>query len=247
MKLIGITGKKQAGKDTVATMLQYLNADKKYTDEEIISNLHKKPTSKFEKRQFAYPLKKLVSLLTGCKVSDLEDENFKNSKLPNSWKCYKCIITDGDTETYQIYTDFDEADKFIRDANFVKNEIQSNIKDNMDFILDICTPTYREVLQSIGTNLLRDRLHPNVFVNAMFKDSNINKKNIIISDVRFLNEAKAIKKRGGIIIKVEKENSESNDTHQSETESDMILSDYVISAKQGDLYSLLGKVRQLSL
>jgi hypothetical protein len=244
MKLIGITGTKQSGKDTVATMIQYLNSDKNYSDEEIINNLHKKPISSYEKRQFAYPLKKLVSILTGCKMSDLESDIFKNSKLPKEWVCYKCTVEDLESTSSIYFTNFYEADRFIKEGNYLKNEVKNlNLKD-AELSMSRELPTYREVLQNIGTNLLREKLNPNVFIIAMFK-SDMSKKNIIITDVRFLNEAKAIKDRKGIIIKVEKENNTSTDTHISETEVEQIPYDYIISAKEGDLYSMLEQVKRL--
>lgn len=86
--------------------------------------------------------------------------------------------------------------------------------------------TVREFLQKLGTEGLRDGLHSNVWVNALFADyePELTKQsegyysentgmllnsppeydypNWIITDTRFPNEAQGIKERGGIVIRV---------------------------------------------
>lgn len=101
-----------------------------------------------------------------------------------------------------------------------------------------CSP--RTAMQFVGTDLLRnnlDKIMPglgnDVFTHhfklwyeeqsALYPD-----RCIVISDVRFLNEASCIKQLGGIIIKIDREGLTSNDTHQSETEHNDIEYDYVV-------------------
>ncbi len=78
---------------------------------------------------------------------------------------------------------------------------------------------YRSGLQIIGTDLFRDKFHPNTWCNALFADY-VSTKDLntayakaypdnmlplskwIITDVRFLNEIEAIKDREGIVIRV---------------------------------------------
>lgn len=85
--------------------------------------------------------------------------------------------------------------------------------------------TYRELLQLLGTEIMRDKVHPNVWVNALFADyhATLNKSmdesfneqfltgrskihykipNWIITDMRFPNEMDAVKAKGGITIRV---------------------------------------------
>ena len=85
--------------------------------------------------------------------------------------------------------------------------------------------TYRSFMQQFGTNACRNILDDDIWINSMF--AGIDKENIIISDVRFINEAAAIKDRGGIIIKVQRDCVE-NMNHQSETEIDDICPDYIL-------------------
>jgi hypothetical protein len=86
--------------------------------------------------------------------------------------------------------------------------------------------TGRQFLQKLGTDAIRDHLHPDTWVNALMKDYKPN-SNWIIPDVRFLNEAEAIKERGGIIIRVDR-GSPAN-SHKSETILDNYRFDFIIS------------------
>lgn len=74
--------------------------------------------------------------------------------------------------------------------------------------------TYRELLQKLGTEAMRNGLHENVWVNALFADYKIaypregityseqDLPNWIITDMRFPNEMDVIKAKGGITIRV---------------------------------------------
>lgn len=85
------------------------------------------------------------------------------------------------------------------------------------------THNYRSLLQGMG-DYLRSK-NPNIFIDSILIG---NTSNLIISDVRFPNEAKAIKERGGIVIKVVRPDVESSDSHQSETRIDEIVPDYIL-------------------
>jgi hypothetical protein len=76
--------------------------------------------------------------------------------------------------------------------------------------------TYREFLQKLGTEAMREGLHTNVWVNALFADY-IHTKNCgcekncrcehdlpnwLITDMRFPNEMEAVVEKGGITIRV---------------------------------------------
>ena len=69
--------------------------------------------------------------------------------------------------------------------------------------------TYREFLQKLGTDAMRNGLHTDVWVNALFADyrlwSDGSKDwypNWIITDMRFPNEMEAVELREGITIRV---------------------------------------------
>lgn len=85
-------------------------------------------------------------------------------------------------------------------------------------------PTFRAFLQYFGSEVMRS-INDNIWIDCTLLNS---EENIIVSDVRFPNEAKAIKERGGIVIKVVRPDVKAEDSHQSETLIDEIGADYLI-------------------
>lgn len=91
----------------------------------------------------------------------------------------------------------------------------------------------RKILQIVGTELFRNTLPnymniDNIWIESAKMWLERNKgKNVIFTDVRFLDEARFIKKAGGIILRVVRD-LENKDTHSSETETDKITADYTI-------------------
>src|SRR3990172_247145 len=92
--------------------------------------------------------------------------------------------------------------------------------------------TPREVMQFFGTNYVRhtqDDYWVESFMSKMTKRT-------LVPDVRFMNEAEAIKKDGGCLIKIVRIDSEdTGDTHVSETEIDKIDPDLVIGTRTNNL------------
>ena len=64
--------------------------------------------------------------------------------------------------------------------------------------------TPRFALQFLGTNLLRNQLHQNIWVDCLEKKILDSDKNVVITDVRFPNEIDMIKSVGGEIWRVER-------------------------------------------
>lgn len=119
-------------------------------------------------------------------------------------------------------------DQEFKKTNLSKewNEIYGIPFSGGDF--DIEPMTIRTFLQKLGTEAIRDGLHTNAWVNALFADYKAQYKttpllnrsdiwneksdreveveaiypNWIITDTRFPNEAQAIKDRGGIVIRI---------------------------------------------
>ncbi len=104
----------------------------------------------------------------------------------------------------------------------------------------------RELLQKLGTEAMRDGLHENVWVNALFSDVS-SEDNIIITDVRFPNELEAVQERGGITIRVVRPVEKSKTTarlHPSETSLDSAEFDYEI-INDGEIVDLIEKVKEI--
>jgi hypothetical protein len=120
----------------------------------------------------------------------------------------------------------------------------------------------RELLQKLGTDAVRDGLHKDAWVNALFADyrnfhtdkfsvrQGINKPeypNWIITDMRFSNEMESIVKRGGLTIKVIRPVKKSKTTprlHPSETALDGHTMHYEI-INDGSIEDLVKKVREI--
>jgi len=64
--------------------------------------------------------------------------------------------------------------------------------------------TPRWVLQQIGTDVLRDHFHKNIWVHSLMKKLNDTSKNYVISDVRFCNEVDVILSQHGEIWEVQR-------------------------------------------
>jgi len=108
----------------------------------------------------------------------------------------------------------------------------------------------RDLLQKLGTEAMRNGLHENVWVNALFADYTEDKQ-WVITDVRFPNEFKAIKEKGGIVIRVNRPGhgnsmKELAEAHPSETALDGHEFDYVIE-NDGNLEKLIDKVKEILL
>ena len=110
--------------------------------------------------------------------------------------------------------------------------------------------TVRDFLQLLGTDAIRNGLHSNAWVNALMADykpakmDQYNPSNWIVTDVRFPNEAEAIKDRGGIIIRIDRPGVEPVNAHPSEIALDNWDFDYKI-ANVSDLVSLKQSVEVL--
>ena len=103
--------------------------------------------------------------------------------------------------------------------------------------------TVRTLLQKIGTECMRDNLHNSTWANALFADWN-KSENWIVTDVRFPNEAIEIVKRGGIIVRVDRNINTGN--HPSETGLDNFAFDYVIPNKK-TLEDLIKEVKKFAI
>lgn len=96
----------------------------------------------------------------------------------------------------------------------------------------------RQFLQVFGTEVCRKYI-PKVLPATKFDEisiwirlfekyyKNCVYKNTIVSDIRFVDESESIRKLGGIIIKI-KRNDLTGDSHQSEKNFDLIEHDYII-------------------
>ena len=204
--------------------------------------------NKYEEKCFAYKLKDIICILIGCTREQLENESFKSKELGKEWWYWYMELDGGYSPIILDY------------LTTTKKQLK-NYEG-----LELIKPTPRFLLQSIGTNLFRNQLHPEIWVNALMSEyqpsqllvAKIRRKgfgispqkleeslpNWIITDMRFLNEMEAVKSRKGITIRVNRNLEESKNQHESETELDSAEFDYVID-NNGTIEELIEKVREI--
>lgn len=278
MSMIAISGKMGAGKDTVGSIIQYLTSEcgdlnnKSYRDYETFLaydggsaprqyDFHYQ--SNWEIKKFAVKLKQIVSILTGIPVEDLEKQSVKDSYLGPEWSSFSAVRAGGSRELFNWPTEKEIPEAWKEDFKAGKSTLMFN------------RMTVRQLLQEVGTDAMRNVVHPNIWINALFADyldeynpviGNM-QSNWIISDMRFPNELEAVKKRGGITIRVNriinekmlhdiaissapsgvgKEIIEDNKkySHPSETALDSAEFDYIIENNEG-MPELIKKVREI--
>lgn len=263
LNLYGISGKISSGKDTVGKLIMFhegfdmnIGDNKNFVvTPDNLDGLNLEFNSGYKIKKFAYKLKQIISLLTGIPVLDLEKAEVKNSTVGEEW-------------AYLLW--FNGKDMLKLSSNKWSDYEPHRLKNY----------TFRQMLQFVGTDLLRNQLHENVWVNSLFADykdgyhcgGNIivskeefinqepvkNNKNHsveellkknkfsdkwIITDVRFPNEAEAIKKRGGILIRVNNPDYVPYpEEHKSETELDSYNGfDFMINNKKGNGLGILSE------
>lgn len=146
-----------------------------------------------------------------------------------------------DNFKFSEYAMAEPIKKFAEILGFTKKELYGTQEDKLR-INKFWGISARQFLQKFGTDVCRKHLPTiipemsNIWVQAfeLYCQKNKN-KNIIVSDVRFQDEANAIKKNGGIIIEIQRpredeewEKIEEHTQHASETEMDSIKADYVV-------------------
>jgi hypothetical protein len=105
-------------------------------------------------------------------------------------------------------------------------------------------PLFRTLMQNYGTEVRR-RDDPDYWVNQWKESVRQVKGDITTDDVRFANEAKAVREMGGVVIRIVRPDQTNTDTHVSETEMDAIHPDYTIEAITGDFENLYEKLQRL--
>ena len=236
MSLISISGRIGSGKDTVGKIIQYLTSECGDSN----SPRHRTYTE-FLKRGGGSNLRNFDQHY----VSDWEVKKFAG-KL----KTTASLLTGIPVEKFE-----DQEFKKLQMPE-CWNRLQQSGRSK------IWSPmTYRQFLQELGTEAMRDGLHTNVWVNALFSDyvpvvkewdelgndTLVEYPNWILTDMRFPNEIEAVKERKGITIRVSRTGIHTpkvEDLHPSETSLDDVEFNYHID-NSGTIEDLIKKVRQI--
>jgi hypothetical protein len=105
-------------------------------------------------------------------------------------------------------------------------------------------PDVRRLLQRLGTEAGRDILGENIWVDTAF--SRAAGGRLVVTDVRFPNEAQGIRDRGGLVIRIERPGVGPRNDHPSETSLIGYAFDHVID-NSGSIEDLHESMRALCL
>jgi len=171
------------------------------------------PEKFFQNRKFSKKVYEIVSILTKIPVEELmKRENKESLEVPSTWWYFI-----NDLKFKFPYNEF-KGSKLVEDCTLVK-------------------PKVREVLQTIGTDIFRS-YNSNIWVDLLLEDYNPNKHNEIITDVRFDNEAAAIRKLGGLVIKIESDRATPSKHISEKGISDEYVTHTIINNKETSLKDL---------
>lgn len=220
MAIISLTGKFQSGKDLTGKIIQYLTSNVKFPEDySLESKLNNFGTSSpghttpWEIKKFATKLKMVASLILGVPVEKFEDNEYKDSYLGPEWESYG--YANGFNHEYRN----GEKMKIVMNVAFCdkeRYEIEKRVNWQTAYHSKM---TVREFLQRLGTEAVRNGLHTNAWVNALFADytptdnllegevrkvreEDLTYPSWIITDTRFPNEFDAAKKYKSLCIKV---------------------------------------------
>lgn len=225
-KIIAICGFKNSGKDTVAHMLRYcLSVPKFMRYYWLYRLLNKFIISKYKIVSFAESLKKSLAILINVPYKLFNDRQFKE-------ECY--INTKTLSITYNKY-----IPHVITDEKINKLIKSNHMKSIFDYFI-----TIRQLLQLYGTEIIRKYFGDDFWILRTLEDN----KNLIISDLRFINEYYRVKEKEGLIIYVNR--GLTPGCHQSEQEVVTINRsyniDYIVNNLTG-LKELFKEVKKITV
>ena len=98
----------------------------------------------------------------------------------------------------------------------------------------------RELLQRLGTEVGRDMFGNDFWVNQAILRAKEHRK-VVISDVRYVNEAEAVRLQGGLLFRINKNNVAEVNKHESEKNLNDYKFDHVINnnSTKEDLYKTI--------
>jgi hypothetical protein len=153
--------------------------------------------------KFARPLKEIVAKSFGIPMRYLEQAEFKDKEFPTPFK-----PTGGTTS------------RLIQHLGKYKYALHKKVKrDAIKKELDRTFKTPREILQIVGTDIARNICSDTYWTDLTretIKGWLIRDIPVVITDVRFQNEADLIKEFEGQLIEITRNTEKSEDSHVSE-------------------------------
>lgn len=125
--------------------------------------------------------------------------------------------------------------------DFLKKEAEIH-NCTIDELFNTKPGSFRQFMQNYGTELRRGEDNDYWVDKWKWLVGCAAVNNIVVDDLRFINESKAISNNKGIIIRVVKKGQENTMLHQSEIEMNDIIPDETIEVEPGDLEGLYKKL-----
>ena len=197
-QFITLAGQKQVGKDTSARMLKQTILLQ--TDAPAVHVVH-----------FADALKAACNIIFGIPLEDMETEVGKQKLTKVKWpQDYRhgfgdaALRKDGVESATNVWVPYTHTGPLSWHHSATHQGAEG--------------PRYmttREVLQFVGTELFRNQLDPDVWLNSVFMQPWEENDVVIIADARFPNEA-MLGREHGLLISIERDTGIENDGHASE-------------------------------
>ena len=236
MKIIGISGRKQSGKNTVANILHGIVLKKGGMIQDFNIGGHGE----------------LIVLTTNAAGEEgwgefdvtRRDSDFVEYAEHSMWPYVK-LYSFADTLKWMCVKLFDIPEECVWGTDEQKNQIQDHLRWELmpGHVIDKSgygPMTARHFLQWFGTDIMRKIYEP-VWANSCIRAIGEEQSQLaIIADVRFPNEAKAIEEAGGTLIRLTREIHK--DAHSSETALDDYPFANYIDNQDSSIDSLLVKV-----
>lgn len=237
--IIGLAGNKNSGKDTVASMVNYIFAvgiaKAKFSDW-ILKRASFDETYKDRIVHFADNLKDCLSIIYNIPRMAFDDRNMKDEMYYS--------LTTGKFVNKQLVTQRHDGYYIITNEALA----YSSIKEELEHCTELQPLiTIRTLMQYFGTKICRENLDNNIWIKsaiAKIVDISMTKSICIVPDVRFTNEAAAIHKDSpflyGQIIKILRSNNDNNERDYHGSEIIAFTTDYSIN-NNGTLIELFYK------
>ena len=223
--IIAISGLKNSGKDLTAHMIRYcLSVPKWMRQYWLYCLVYDFIVSKYEITSFASSMKEALSVLINVPVEKFNDRDFKENWYINLQSIH--------------ITAFPDNNLMITDK-----QLSRMIKSKKSNVISNYYISIRQLLQIFGTEIIREYFGNNFWVLRTLLD----KDNIIISDLRFINEYEQVKNNNGIVIYIDR--NQIPGSHRSESEVIELFQnnkfDYIIN-NDGSIENLFNKVSDLA-
>lgn len=213
--VIGIAGVKNSGKNTVASMINYIFAvgvsKAKYQDWVIKQAAY---DSNYKDRiiHFADPLKDVLSIIYNIPRKYFDDRKYKDEL----WYCFN---TNSFIENANQRPGNEVV--IVRIDTLKSFSLNTYLKVNSDKLVCI---KLRSLLQYFGTEVCRNKLDDNIWIKCAIGkivDKAESRRLCIVPDVRFANEADALRISNdslyGGVIEIRRNDAGDTDNHDSET------------------------------